>query len=84
MGATRSGMDEDSKGQRKMEDSGGGLLPAVKGHNSLEYNRINKNFVNVNVIVNFKKQMCIPLKPIPNEDTLPSLTFLLTGQQAGG
>ena len=29
------GMDEDSKGQRKMEDSGGGLLPAVKGH-SLE------------------------------------------------
>ena len=32
-------MDEDSKGQRKMEDSGGGLLPAVEGH-SLEQNRI--------------------------------------------
>ena len=30
-----SGMDDDSKGQRKMEDSGGGLLPAVEGH-SLE------------------------------------------------
>ena len=34
-GATRSGMDEDSKGQKKREDSGGGLLPAVEGH-SLE------------------------------------------------
>ena len=33
-------MDEDSKGQRKMEDSGGGLLPAVEEH-SLEWNRIN-------------------------------------------
>ena len=33
--ATGSGMDEDSKGQRKREDSGGGLLPAVEGH-SLE------------------------------------------------
>ena len=33
--ATRSGMDKDSKGKRKMEDSGGGLLPAVEGH-SLE------------------------------------------------
>ena len=32
---TGSGMDKDSKGQRKMEDSGGGLLPAVEGH-SLE------------------------------------------------
>ena len=32
-------MDKDSKGQRKMEDSGGGLLPAVEGH-SLEQNRI--------------------------------------------
>ena len=29
-------MDKDSKGQRKMEDSGGGLLPAMEGH-SLEY-----------------------------------------------
>ena len=34
-GATRSGMDGDSKGQQKMEDSGGGLLSAVEGH-SLE------------------------------------------------
>ena len=34
-GATGSGMDKDSKGQRKMEDPGGGLLPAVEG-NSLE------------------------------------------------
>ena len=32
-------MDKDSKVQRKMEDSGGGLLPVVEGH-SLEYNRI--------------------------------------------
>ena len=31
-------MDKDSKGQRKMEDSGGGLLPAVEGH-SLKQNR---------------------------------------------
>ena len=30
-------MDKDSKGQRKMEDSGGGLLPAVEGH-SLKLN----------------------------------------------
>ena len=30
-----SGMDKDSKVQRKMEDSGGVLLPAVEGH-SLE------------------------------------------------
>ena len=35
VGATGSGMDKDSKGQRKLEDSGGGLLPAVEGH-SLE------------------------------------------------
>ena len=28
--ATGSSMDKDSKGQRKTEDSGGGLLPAVK------------------------------------------------------
>ena len=32
-------MDKDSKGQRNMEDSGGGLLPAVEGH-SLEQNTI--------------------------------------------
>ena len=32
-------MDKDSKGQRKMEDSGGGLLPAVEGH-SLEQNSV--------------------------------------------
>ena len=25
-------MDEDSKGQRKLEDSGGGLLPAAEFH----------------------------------------------------
>ena len=31
-------MNKDSKGQRKMEDFGGGLLPAVQGH-SLEQNR---------------------------------------------
>ena len=31
--------DKVSKGQRKLEDSGGGLLPAVERH-SLEYNRI--------------------------------------------
>ena len=33
--ALRLRLDEDSKGQRKMEDFGGGLLPAVEGH-SLE------------------------------------------------
>ena len=32
-------MGKDSKGQRKLKDSGGGLLPAVEGH-SLESNRI--------------------------------------------
>ena len=32
-------MDNDNKGQRKMEDSGGGLLSAVEEHN-LEQNRI--------------------------------------------
>ena len=31
-------MDTDSKGQRKMENSGGGLLPAVEGH-STEYRK---------------------------------------------
>ena len=36
-------MDKDSKGQRKMEESGGGLLPAVEGH-SLEQNRIEQVF----------------------------------------
>ena len=30
-------MHKDSKGKRKSEDSGGGLLPAVEGH-SLEQN----------------------------------------------
>ena len=34
-GATLSSLDKHSKGQRKLEDSGGGLLPAVEGH-SLE------------------------------------------------
>ena len=34
-GATGSGMDKDSKGQRQLEDSGRQLLPAVEGH-SLE------------------------------------------------
>ena len=34
-------MNKDSKEQRKMEDSGGELLPTVEGH-SLEYNRIEK------------------------------------------
>ena len=32
-------MDEDIKGQRKMEDTGRGLLPAEEGHN-LEKDRI--------------------------------------------
>ena len=32
-------MDKDSKGERKMEDSGRGLLPTVEGH-SLEQNKI--------------------------------------------
>ena len=32
MGVTGRGMDKESKGQRKMEDSGGGLLPALEGH----------------------------------------------------
>ena len=35
MGQQGGGTVKDSKGQRKMEDSGGGLLPAVEGH-SLE------------------------------------------------
>ena len=35
-------MNEDSKEQRKLEDSGGGLLPAVKGHSldRIEQNRV--------------------------------------------
>ena len=32
-------MDKGSKGQKKLEDSAGGLLPAVEGH-ILEQNRI--------------------------------------------
>ena len=35
-------MDKDSKGQRKMEDSGGRLIPAVEGH-SLEQKSIEQN-----------------------------------------
>ena len=31
-GAKGSGMDKDSKEQRKMEDSGGGPLPRMEGH----------------------------------------------------
>ena len=38
-------MDKDSKGQRKIEDSGGGLLPAVERH-SLEQNRNTDNPIN--------------------------------------
>ena len=34
-------MNKDSKGQRKLENSGGGLLPAW--NDSLEYNRIGKS-----------------------------------------
>ena len=33
VGAAGSGMDKASKGQEKLEESGGGLLPAVEGHN---------------------------------------------------
>ena len=36
-------MDADSKGQRKMEDSGGGLLPAVEGHSLEQNNHIEKH-----------------------------------------
>ena len=32
MWVNRSGMDKDSKRQRKLEDCGGGLLPAEEGH----------------------------------------------------
>ena len=35
-------MDEDSKGQRKMEDSGRGLLPAVEGLPRIEYKKIRR------------------------------------------
>ena len=38
-------------------------------------------FVNVDMILNFKTEMCIPLKAIPKEDS-SSLMFLLTGQLA--
>ena len=31
-------MDKDSKGQRKLKDSSGGLLPAVEGHSLEQYN----------------------------------------------
>ena len=31
-GATGSGMDKDSTGQRMLEGTGGGLLPAAEGH----------------------------------------------------
>ena len=31
-------MDKDGKGQRKLEDSGGGILPEMEGHD-LEQNR---------------------------------------------
>ena len=40
-GATGNSMDKDSKGQRKLKDSGGGLLAAVKGRSlqqKTEYN----------------------------------------------
>ena len=35
--ATRSSKDKDRKGQRKVEDSGGGLLTVMEGHH-LELN----------------------------------------------
>ena len=35
MGQQGVGLDRDTKGQRKVEDCGGGLLPVVEGH-SLE------------------------------------------------
>ena len=37
-------MDKDSKRQRELEDYGGGLLPAVEGHN-LELHRIEQKEV---------------------------------------
>ena len=33
-------MDKDSKGQRKLKDCGGGLLPAVEGQPGIEQNRV--------------------------------------------
>ena len=43
-------MDKNNKGQRKLGDSVGGLLPAVKGH-SLELNRIEYAWVTVGMTV---------------------------------
>ena len=40
------------------------------GKSRARENLFSKYFVNVNVKLNFKKEMCIPLKPIPKEDTL--------------
>ena len=36
-------MDKDSKGQRKLEDCGGGLLPAVEGQRRTEQTRAEDN-----------------------------------------
>ena len=40
-------MDKDSKGQRQLQDSDGGLLLAVEGH-SLEQNRKEQNTIEQN------------------------------------
>ena len=33
----KPGLDEESKGQRRLDDSGGGLLSTVEGHNLFRY-----------------------------------------------
>ena len=42
----------------------------LNGKSRLLEGLFSKYCVNVNVILHFRKEMCIPLKPIPKEDTL--------------
>ena len=62
-GTTGNGMDKDTKGQRMLEDSGGGLglLPAVEGH-GLEWNRaVCEQPISIS---NISKRMCSTAKGV--------------------
>ena len=64
-------MGEDSKGQRKLEDSDWGLLPAVEGH-SLEQNRIECKL----------KTAPSQARPCGQEDQTQSLFFKMPALQS--
>ena len=81
-GATGSGMDKDSEGQRKMEGSGGGLLPAVEGQKPrTEQNRIVIQFDKYTVKSFWKSYLLVVVRK--GYSLLDSQSIVLVVQSTG-